>query len=125
VVQTDARWANPVCEDEKCKVEKCVEIRAPEQLFPEYNISTSKQCEMQAGNTSSNFTLCGEEAEVELRFDFKRRNEYARNLPLERKVEMQNRLLIIGFSLLAFNLVVFGVGLWNAMFYHGISLTGR
>ena len=46
-----------------------------------------------------------------MKFEFKRRNEYAKSLTPRMKREMQSRLVEIAVSLLVFNAVIVGVSL--------------
>lgn len=113
-ITTDLTWENLSCEKGNCKVEKCVTISAPPGLFPTYKLPKEKQCfPVVSADIYDVYTLslCNKTEESEMKFEFKRRNEYAKSLTPHMKREMQSRLVEIALSLLAFNVFIIGFSL--------------
>jgi hypothetical protein len=107
-VTTDSKWETLVCEEGDCKVEKCVTISTPPGLFPSYKLPAGRQCSAKVLKDADVYTLslCNKSQEREAKFEFKRRNEYAKLLSEKRKKEMQQRLIEIGMSLLLLNILI-------------------
>ena len=107
-VTTDSMWENLSCEKGDCKVEKCATISAPPELFPSYVLAEGKQCTAKTLDEFDvyGFSLCNENKDKDMKFEFKRRNEYAKSLTDKMKKEMQQRLVEIAMSLLVFNAVI-------------------
>ena len=113
-ITTDLTWENLSCEKGDCKVEKCVTISAPPGLFPTYTLPKEKQCSpVVTADSVDKYTLslCNKTEDRKMKFEFKRRNEYAKSLTPRMKREMQSRLVEIALSLLVFNAVIVGVSL--------------
>ena len=107
-ITTDNKWDNVACTDGDCKVEKCVTISAPAELLPEYELGAGRQCTPKYLEDVDvyNLKLCNGSETRDLKFEFKRRNEYAKSLTNRLRREMQQRLVEIALSLLVFNVVV-------------------
>ena len=126
VIFADSKWVDPRCEKEMCKVEKCFQIFAPVEYFPSYKLLLDKQCnfEMVKDTSNINFTNCANTSSTaDVRIDFKKNNKYAKNLPVEKKRELQTRLMGISFAILGFNAILVCIGLCTAMYYKKISIS--
>eukprot|EP00116_Pleurobrachia_bachei_P012582 sb/3472844/ len=127
LITTDGRYKQVGCEKGRCKIKKCVNIRAPVDLFPKYNLPNEAQCEMVmeaegAVYVTVNMTECDAGDKKDLKFKSKTVNKYAAALTKERKLVLIDRLCEIALSLLVFNGCILLVALWNGVKNHQFSL---
>ena len=107
------------CEKDKCKVEKCVEIWAPSEYFPDYTLEHTKQCEQIAIVNPDTYKLsvCSHVVTDSMKFDFKKRNEYAKPLTNAKRKLMQYRVTEIGLALLFFNFLLTVICVVSGKYY--------
>ena len=125
LITTDGRYKQVGCEKGRCKVKKCINIKAPVNLFPKYMLPNESQCEMEKEEggvyVTVNMTECGGERK-DLTFKSKTVNKYAASLTKERKLVLIGRLCEIALSLLAFNACILLFAIWNGVKNHHFSL---
>ena len=125
LITTDGRYKQVGCEKGRCKIKKCVNIKAPVDLFPKYMLPNESQCEMVMEEGEVYVTVNMTECETErkdLTFKSKTVNKYAAALTKERKLVLIGRLCEIGLSLLVFNGCILLVAIWNGVKNHHFSL---
>ena len=95
-------------------MEKCVTVSAPAELLPAYELGAGRQCTPKYLDDVDVYSmkLCHASETSDLKFEFKRRNEYAKSLTERLRREIQQRLVEIALSLLVLNVVVVAFSLF-------------
>ena len=97
---------------------------APTEFFPDYELDHANQCEQLVTENPKMYSMssCPAGESGDAKFEFKRRNEYAKPLSYDKKKVMQYRVVEVALSLLFFNFLLVVASILCGKYYRRFSL---